>query len=224
MYIVVVGGGKVGEYLARILLDNGDDVAIIERDPSIATRLSETLTGQFLIINGDGCDSVIQEDAGIGEADVFVAVTGQDDNNLVACEIANRVFNIDRCIARVNSPKNIKIFERVGIETISSTVLIAGLIQEEALGGSMDATVALMQGNVIMTKINIKHFKTHDSDEGIVLGEITLPRNTKVVAVTDEDNEMRIATEKTRIFPGDDIVVASNVDLVDKTKRIFAAL
>lgn len=224
MYVVIVGGGKVGEYLATILLRNGDDVAIIEKDSKIATKLSENLVGQFLIINGDGCDSVYQESAGINEADVFVAVTGQDDNNLVACEIANRVFSIDRCIARVNSPQNIKIFEKVGIETISSTVLIAGLIQEEALGGSMDAAIALMQGNVIMSKIKVESFNKYNDDEGVKLSEIKFPKNTKVIAVTDDNNEMTLANDKTRIFPGDDIVVASGAELVDKIKRIIAAL
>ena len=83
MYIVINGGGKVGEYLATVLLRSGHDVAIIERDSNVADRLSMILEGRYLVIRGDGCDSRYQEDAGIRKTDVFVAATGQDDNNLV---------------------------------------------------------------------------------------------------------------------------------------------
>ena len=106
MYIVIMGGGKVGEYLASVLLGKGHEVAVLESDRDTADHLSVELQGEYLIINGDGCDSDFQEDAGIRKADVFVAVTGRDDDNLVACEIATRVFNVNRCIARVNNPKN----------------------------------------------------------------------------------------------------------------------
>ena len=128
MYVVIAGGGKVGEYLATTLLNGGNEVAIIERNAEIADRLSMVLTGRYLIIRGDGCDSKYQEDAGVRKADVFVAATGQDDNNLVSCEIAQRVFSVPRCIARVNAPKNQRIFRALDIESISSTELIANLI------------------------------------------------------------------------------------------------
>ena len=76
MYIVINGGGKVGEYLATVLLQSGNEVAVIERDTSVADRLSMVLQGRYLVIRGDGCDSRYQEDAGIRKADVFVAATG----------------------------------------------------------------------------------------------------------------------------------------------------
>ena len=132
MYVVIAGAGKVGEYLAALMLKGGNDVAVIERDLEVADRLSVVLQGRYLVIHGDGCDSKYQEDAGIRRADVFVAATGQDEDNLAACEIASRVFDVPRCIARVNSPKNLRIFRRLGIESVSSTVMIANMIQEEA--------------------------------------------------------------------------------------------
>ena len=91
MYIVIAGGGKVGEYLASVLLQSGNDVAVIDKDLTTANRLSVVLEGRYLVIHGDGCDSKYQEDAGIRRADVFVATTGQDDNNLVSCEIAHLI-------------------------------------------------------------------------------------------------------------------------------------
>ena len=92
MYCVIVGGGMVGEYLARTLLAEGDQVALIEGDPQVATHLSETLEGPVLVIQGDGCEVARQEDAGVPHADIFVATTGHDEDNLASCEIANRVF------------------------------------------------------------------------------------------------------------------------------------
>ena len=125
MYIVIVGGGKLGAYLASTLLRGDNQVAIIEEEESAAIELSEKLDGSSLVIHGDGCSASIQEDAGAYQADVFVAATGQDEDNLAACEIATRVFDVPRSIARVNSPKNLRIFRRLGIESISSTALIA---------------------------------------------------------------------------------------------------
>ena len=136
MYIVITGGGKVGEYLATVLLRSGNEVVVIEQDVKVADRLSMILTGRYMIIRGDGCDSRFQEDAGIRKADVFVAATGKDDNNLVACEIASRIYNVPRCIARVNAPKNQRIFRALDIESISSTEMIANLIEEETLARS----------------------------------------------------------------------------------------
>ena len=152
MYVVIAGGGKIGEYLANVLLESGNDVTIIEEDLETADRLSVVLQGRYLVIHGDGCDSKYQEDAGIRRADVFVATTGQDDDNLVSCEIAQRVFNVPRCIARVNSPKNLRIFHEVGIECVSSTTLIANLIEEETLLGSVSVVSSLTHGNVMLTE------------------------------------------------------------------------
>ena len=152
MYIVIAGGGKIGSYLAGIMLKSGNEVAVIEQRLATADRLSVQLTGPYLVIHGDGCDSRYQEDAGIRQADVFVATTGQDDSNLVSCEIAQRVFRVPRCIARVNNPKNERIFREVGIECVSSTTLIANLIEEEALLGSVSVVSSLTHGNVASSR------------------------------------------------------------------------
>ena len=175
MYIVITGGGKVGEYLATVLLKSGNEVAIIERSAETADRLSMILQGRYLIIRGDGCDSKYQEDAGIRKADVFVAATGQDDNNLVACEIASRVYGVPRTIARVNAPKNQRIFRALGIESISSTEMIANLIEEETLMGTVGVVTSLTHGNVVLSEIPVPHMSFHDNDEGISVYDIEMP-------------------------------------------------
>ena len=176
MYIVITGGGKVGEYLATVLLKSGNEVAIIERSAETADRLSMILQGRYLIIRGDGCDSKYQEDAGIRKADVFVAATGQDDNNLVACEIASRVYGVPRTIARVNAPKNQRIFRALGIESISSTEMIANLIEEETLMGTVGVVTSLTHGNVVLSEIPVPHMSFHDNDEGRGTEEVGFPQ------------------------------------------------
>ena len=172
MYVVIAGGGKIGEYLANVLLESGNDVTIIEEDLETADRLSVVLQGRYLVIHGDGCDSKYQEDAGIRRADVFVATTGQDDDNLVSCEIAQRVFNVPRCIARVNSPKNLRIFHEVGIECVSSTTLIANLIEEETLLGSVSVVSSLTHGNVMLTEVVVPRMRHHSNDAGVLASAI----------------------------------------------------
>ncbi len=226
MYIVIMGGGKVGSYLAGVLLAQGHEVAVLEASRPQADRLSVELTGQYLIINGDGCDSDFQEDAGIREADVFVAVTGRDDDNLVACEIATRVFNVPRCIARVNNPKNRRIFREVGIESVSSTLLIANMIEEEALLGSVNVVSALSRGDITLIEapipVRMKHF---NAEEGVPLREIELPEGALFAAIDRREySDAEIASVDAVLYPGDKAVVIVERDVVDDVRAVFASL
>lgn len=223
MYVVIAGGGKVGSYLAQVMLDSGNEVAVIEETLSTADRLSVQLEGSYLVINGDCCNSRFQEDAGIRRADAFVASTGQDDSNLVACEIASRVFHVPRCIARVNNPKNLRIFREVGIECVSSTTLIANLIEEEALSGSMSVISALSHGNVRLQEVSIGRFRHGSDEEGVLVSDIPLPPGSLVVAVSSR-GDVEVAGEDTVLRPGDAAIVAADNDVVDEVREAFRAL
>ena len=223
MYVVIAGGGKVGSYLAQVMLDSGNEVAVIEETLSTADRLSVQLEGSYLVINGDCCDSRFQEDAGIRRADAFVASTGQDDSNLVACEIASRVFHVPRCIARVNNPKNLRIFREVGIECVSSTTLIANLIEEEALSGSMSVISALSHGNVRLQEVSIGRFRHGSDEEGVLVSDIPLPPGSLVVAVSSR-GDVEVAGEDTVLRPGDAAIVAADNDVFDEVREAFRAL
>jgi len=223
MYIIITGGGKVGEYLATVLLRSGNEVALIERDVKVADRLSMILEGRYLIIRGDGCDSRYQEDAGIRKADVFVAATGQDDNNLVACEIASRIYNVPRCIARVNAPKNQRIFRALDIESISSTEMIANLIEEETLMGSVSVVSSLTHGNVVLTEISVPHMHNHSNDDGVLAFDIEMPEDSLIVAVSSKD-DVEVVGEETRLYPGDIAVIAADRDKLAEVRAVFHEL
>ena len=223
MYVVIAGGGKVGSYLAQVMLSSGNEVAIIEQTLSAADRLSVQLEGSYLVINGDCCNSRFQEDAGIRRADAFVASTGQDDSNLVACEIASRVFHVPRCIARVNNPKNLRIFREVGIECVSSTTLIANLIEEEALSGAMSVVSALSHGNVQLQEISIGRFRHGSDEEGVAVADVPLPAGALVVAVSSK-GDMEVASDKSLLRPGDAVIVAADSDAIDEVREAFRSL
>lgn len=220
MYIVISGGGKIGAYLAGVMLQSGNEVAIIEEDLQTADRLSVALQGRYLIIHGDGCDSKYQEDAGIRRADVFVATTGQDDDNLVSCEIAQRVFNVPRCIARVNNPKNLRIFKEVGIESVSSTTLIASMIEEEALLGSVSIVSSLNHGNVILAEVAVPRMRHHSNELGIRVGDIPMPEDSLIAAVALKDDAV-VANPNTVLYPGDKAIVVVDVEVLDDVRQLF---
>ena len=223
MYIVIAGGGKVGEYLATVLLKSGNEVAIIERDAATADRLSMVLQGRYLIIRGDGCDSKYQEDAGIRKADVFVAATGQDDNNLVSCEIASRVYEVPRAIARVNAHKNQRIFKALGIESISSTEMIANLIEEETLMGTVGVVSSLTHGNVVLIEVPVPHMSHHDHDEGIFVYDIEMPENSIIAAVSTKD-DVEVVGEDSVLYPGDTAIVVADRDQIPHVRTLFKNL
>lgn len=223
MYVVINGGGKVGEYLADVLLKSGNEVAIIERDTDTADRLSMILQGRYLVIRGDGCDSKYQEDAGIRKADVFVATTGQDDNNLVSCEIAMRVYGVPRCIARVNAPKNLRIFRALNIEGISSTELIANLIEEETLAGNVNVVTALNHGNVMLSEILVPHMINHNNDEGVPAIDVDMPENSIIVAVSTKDG-VEVVNEDTVLYPGDTVVVVADREIIGEVREAIRTL
>lgn len=223
MNIVIAGGGKVGAYLAQVLLKGDNEVAVIEQDLKTADRLSMQLEGRYLVIHGDGCDSRFQEDAGIRQADVFVATTGKDDNNLVSCEIAQRVFRVNRCIARVNNPKNLRIFREVGIECVSSTTLIANLIEEEALMGSVSVVSSLTHGNVALSEFTIGHMRRHSDEDGVAIGDIEMPEGSLIVGVAYED-DAEVASPDIRLYPGDQVIVVADKEALDEVRALFRSL
>ena len=125
MYVIVVGGGgEVGHYLCQQLLAEGHEVLVIEKDAQKCERIEEEM-GDICLV-GNASEMAILDKAGVARADVLIAVTAEDEYNLAACQIAKQKFNVPRVIARVNTPRNEKIFTKLGIEcTIDAPALIA---------------------------------------------------------------------------------------------------
>ena len=130
MFIIVAGAGKVGYHLARALVAD-HEVLLIELDPARVDFVAEEL-GSDVIMQGDACDAATMERAGMERADLVVAVTGDDDDNLTFCQIAKARFSVPRAVARINNPQNEALFRQLGIDsTVSATNLILGHIEQE---------------------------------------------------------------------------------------------
>ncbi|GAC1503046.1 MAG: hypothetical protein NVS1B14_08190 [Vulcanimicrobiaceae bacterium] len=137
MFILIVGGGKVGTYLTRALLQQDHEVVVVEKQEKKA-RIIETMLDTNVVLLGDGCDPEVLHAAGVERADVVVADTGDDEDNLVVCLISKKQPNKPRCIARVNNPRNKMIFESLDTEdpviVISSTEIILEVLNEYVTG------------------------------------------------------------------------------------------
>jgi trk system potassium uptake protein TrkA len=131
MYIIIAGGGKVGYYLAKELLEDGHEILVIEKDAKTAWQIGTEL-GDGSVMRGMADEAATMEKAGANRADLIIAVTGDDEDNLVISQVARLRFNVPRVIARVNNPKNEDLFRRLGIDvTVSSTRFILSLIEQE---------------------------------------------------------------------------------------------
>ncbi len=130
LYVIVVGGGRVGYFLTRALLENDIEVTIIESNKDIYELVSQQV--DCPVILGDGSSTGVLEMAGANRASVFVAVTNHDHDNLIACQLAKQQFGVPKTIARVKNPQNEAVMQVLGVDvTVSSTAIIASVIQSE---------------------------------------------------------------------------------------------
>jgi len=123
VYIIVVGGGKVGYYLAKELLEAGHELVILEKNAGRARQIADELGS--IVLNRDGCEGKYLAEAGANRASIICAVTGDDDDNLVVCQMAKHHFDVPRTIARVNNPRNEDLFHHLGVDEIISPTRMA---------------------------------------------------------------------------------------------------
>lgn len=130
MYAIIAGGGKVGRYLTETLVNAGHEVLMIEKIKAKVEEFSEQYGA--IVVEGDACEATVLASAGAARADVVIAVTGDDEDNLVICQVAKRKFHVGRVIARINNPRNERIFKALGIDvTVSHTKALLQAIERE---------------------------------------------------------------------------------------------
>lgn len=187
MYIIVVGAGKVGYYLAKTLLGEEHEVLLIERDRSKVELYAERLGA--VVVRGDGAEASVMAQAGAARADVVVAVTGDDEDNLVICQVAKSKFNVGRTIARVNNPKNEHLFRLLGVDvTVSQTNFILNLIGQ-----------AIPQRSFIHL-MNLRH-------AGLAIVEASISANSPVVNRRVEEINLPVSCAIAAIARGNDVIV-----------------
>lgn len=203
MYIIIVGCGKVGYHLAQALLSAGHEVLAIEQDSQRYVAIVDALGS--VVISGDGAEASVLEEAGAGRADALIAVTGQDDDNLVACQVAKHRFNVAKTIALVNNPENESLFRKLGVDvTVSHTSMILAHIEEELPEHPLVHLFPLPGSDRRLVGIPIP---LDASVVGKPLESVTLPPDSLIALLVDARGEPRLPTEG-EIFKANDEVVA----------------
>jgi trk system potassium uptake protein TrkA len=226
MFILIVGGGKVGSYLSRALINQGHEVVVIEKDDRKAKML-ERLIDRHVTVVGDGCDPLVLEAAGVARADVVVADTGDDEDNLVVVLLSKRKSKA-RCIARVNNPANKLIFNSLDTDdpviVISSTELILDVLNEHVNASkyrSMLETMHLFgKGDMQLVKLAVPE---RSPVAGKRLAEIDFPRNSVVVAIDRHDHELEIPTGDTTVGVGDAMIVIVKNGAGERIRTLLGA-
>ena len=206
MYIIIVGAGKVGHFLAKRLCLNKHTVSIIDKDKVNCEELAKEL--EALVINGDGCDPRILEEAGIDRADCLAAVTGDDEDNLIICQISKERFNVHRTVGRVNNPDNEHTFAELGIDVpVDSTKIIAKIIEEEVSFSDFVNLMSFKRGKLAIVRMDLPDDSPIINKE---LKDIELPADSVLVSVV-RGEEVIVPKGNTVLLPGDDVIALTLV-------------
>lgn len=214
-YAIIVGGGKIGYYLAKSLINRDFEVLLLEKDTSKFRSLAADLGD--VAMQGDGCEPLVLKTAGVERADLLVAVTGDDPDNLVISQLAAHCFGRTRIIARVNNPDNDELFEKLGItERISGTTAILDL-----LGQKVGRTPVVMLGALEHCNIEAMEIILDDSSPwvGARLGDAPLPEGTNIISVVR--NGAASLPNADTIFQSGDVLVALIPKELEATLREF---
>jgi len=215
MYIIVIGGGKVGYYLARTLLDEGHEIVVVEKDP-VRTEFICSELGS-VCVRGDGCEVATLTEVGTGRAEMFIAVTGDDEDNLVACQVAKHKFNVPRTVARINNPKNEAIFKELGIDvTVSSTNIILESIQEEVPTHPLTHLLDIRERGLEVVELKIP---ADAKTVGKEIRELSLPPESRLFLIIPKQEKPRVPTASTALQAEDQIIAVTTPESEEALRK-----
>ena len=203
MYIVIIGGGRVGYYLSKALQEEGHEILVIEKNVSTCGIINDELGS--ICMHGDGCEASTLAEIGTARADMFVAVTGDDEDNLVACQLAKHKFKVPRTIARIRNPKNESIFKKLGVDvTISSTNVILEHITGEVPTHPVTHLADIRDKGLEIIEVKIPQGA---ASVGKTLKEIVLPAGT-IISLILRKNQKPVVPDPDTFLMAEDQVIA----------------
>ncbi len=216
MYIIVAGGGKVGYYLTKTLLNEGHEVLLVERDHEKVETYSERFGS--VVLEGDAAEASVMAAAGAARADVLIAVTGEDEDNLVICQMAKHKFHVPKTIARVNNPKNEELFKKLNTDvTVSQTNYILGLIEQAIPERAFIHLLSLRHADLAIIEATV-------SDESPVanqmISEIDLPVSCVIAAIARR-SEVIVPDPSTVLLPNDEIIAITHRSEEDELRQLI---
>jgi trk system potassium uptake protein TrkA len=218
MYVLIVGGGKVGLNLTRELVAKGHEVTLIEGDRSLYLRIEQEL--EHAVQYGDGTELWVLERAGIQRADLVVAVTGDDEDNILICQVAKEKYLCDRIIARCNNPRNLQHFKLLGIvPAVSATDLILNLIEHEVPGHGLVHLLDLPDEQLEIIEVEVV---AGAPAEGRQVAELGLPDGSLVISVLPRGGGGFVPKADTVINVGDEVLIVLDPGLEEAITAQFA--
>lgn len=217
MYVIVIGGGEVGHYLCKQLLNEEHEVLLIEKDAAKCEYVEQELGD--ICLHGDASEIAILDKAGITRADVFIAVTGEDEDNLAACQIAKQKFNVPRVIARINAPRNEKIFAKLGIEcTVDVTEIVLEHIKAQTLLFPLIRLFSIRDRGleVVLVKVEGKSAAVDKS-----IGELSLPLGSVISLLIRQGQEAQIPSLDTVLQSDDQLICLTPTENMELIQTIF---
>jgi trk system potassium uptake protein TrkA len=208
MYIVVIGGGRVGYYLAKALLDEKHEVALVEKDAAICDAINEELGS--VCIRGDGSEVAVLADIGTSRADMMIAVTGDDEDNLVACQLAKHRFKVARTVARVVNPKNAALFKKLGIDIpVVSTNVILENIEAEVPTHPLTHLLSIRDRGLEIVEVRIQ---PHSRSAGKPIKALALPSGAVLSLIVRKGIRPFVPTDDTVLEADDQVIAATSAE------------
>ncbi len=205
MYIIVVGGGRLGYYLIKALLDEGHEVLLVEKNATICERIVDEMGS--VCIRGDGCEAATLDEIGTGRADMFIAITGDDEDNLVACQVAKYKFNVPRTIARIRNPQNEALFKKLGVDvTVSTTSIILEHIEEEVPTHPLTHLLTIRDKGLEIVEVKIP---PDAPTVGKQVKELSLPPGSMLSLLIRKQHKPRVPKANTILQAEDQIIAVT---------------
>ncbi len=218
MYIIVVGGGRLGYYLLKGLLNEGHEVLLLEKNDRICKTIIDEMGS--VCYRGDGCEAATLAEVGAGRADMLVAVTGDDEDNLVACQVAKHKYNVPRTISRIRNPQNEALFKKLGIDvTVSTTNLLLEAIEREVPTHQLTHLLAIEEKGLVVVDVKIT---PESGTVGKTVKELTLPKESKLALVIPQDGNAHVPAANTVLRVGDQIIALTSPDSEEELRSALS--
>ena len=218
MYAIIVGGGRVGKVISSSLLEIGHEVLVIEQRADVSNALREELGS--VVMCADGWEGSVLAEAGAERADLLIAVTEGDEDNLVACQVAHHRFGVERVIARVNNPKNVKLFKALGIEaTVNAVESLADRVLHEVPGSKLTHMANFHKHGLGLLGVRIP---PSGPSVGLEVSAVPVPEGIVIVAVLDRDGYPHVASDEVILQPDDEVIAIVRPELEAELYQAFA--
>jgi trk system potassium uptake protein TrkA len=212
MYVIIVGCGRVGSELAKLLSSEGHNVVVIDRNPASFERLGRTFNGITLVGNGFDLESL--KTAGITQADAFCAVTNGDNTNLVAAQVAKKIFNIPKVIVRVYDPSRANIYKALGLDVISGTILFASMIRDKVVESKFSSYL------IESGELGVLEIEVSKEWQGKTITDINIP-GEMIVSTVRRIEGVIIPRPDTKVKKGDILLAVVKTANLDNIKKKF---